>query len=219
MEQQVSEANVVEDDKLTNGGLDLTQEKEIAFQDFVELVQFGKPANFTFYIFSRDERLFSFTFSGDPDTYLKELTYSAILLSLIDHPKFLFIYNSFLPYMGGIEKDAIVTGVYEQHEDLDLEQIPYEVVDSEFVNLKDKLTINPSVSLISDEILVTLKTIKLAHFTDKHSMIATAIEFLESCGIEFCYYGNTTKMNIEEKLNRHYIIEDFKTAVLNNDQT
>lgn len=205
-------SDTVEDDK-TRGELDLTQEKEIAFQEFSELLQYGKPANFTFYVFSRYERLFSFTFTGDDETYLKELTYAAILLSLIDHPKFLFIYNSLLPYMGNVDKDAIVTGVYQQHEDLDLNQVPYLVEDSIFKDLSEELTVNPAVSLISDEILVTLKTIKLAHYTDKHMMLATAVEFLESCGIEFCFYGNNTKNNIEEKLNRHYIIEDFKTVV------
>ncbi len=214
----MTSSDFVEDDKL-KGQLDLTQEKEIVFQEFTELIQYGKPANFTFYIFSRDERLFSFTFTGNDETYLKELTYAAILLSLIDHPRFLFIYNSFLPYMGGVDRDAVVTGIYQQHEDLDLQQVPYIVEDNKFKDLSEELTINPSVSLISDEILITLKTIKLAHFTDKHMMIATAIEFLESCGIEFCYYGNNHKNNIEEKLNRHYIIEDLKAVVSKIDQS
>jgi hypothetical protein len=193
--------------------LDLQQEKEIIFNEFKELIQFGKPANFTFYVFSAEERLFSFTFTGNEETYLKEMTSVALLLTLIDHPKFMFVYNSFLPYMGGKEYDAIVIGLYDQHEDLDLQQTPYTVVDNVFSDLSEELTINPSVSLISDEILVTLKTIKLSHFTDKHSILESAIEYLESLGIEFCYYGNCNKTNIENKLNRHYIIEDLNKIV------
>lgn len=193
--------------------LDLAQEKQTIFSDFVELIQFDKPANFTFYVFSRKERLFSFTLTGNQESYLKELTAITLLLSLIDHPKFMFIYNSFLPYMGGKEFNAIITGVYDQHDDLVLDHTPYTVENNVFNNLKEELTINPSIDLISDEILVTLKTIKLSHYTDKHSMIQTAIEYLESLGIEFCYYGNASKNNIEDQLNRHYLVEDLKKVV------
>lgn len=176
--------------------LDFDQEKQAVLDEFSSLIAYGKPANFTLYLYSHDERLLSLTINASEEEYVESICNVALFLCLITAPRFIFVYNTFLPYMGGIETNAVVIGKYMPFKDLEVDQHPYVVEDGVFVDKCTELSPNPSVSPISDEIMVALRTVKAGHSVSKTSVLPVAIEFLKTKGIEFTTYGNNTAEKI-----------------------
>lgn len=195
--------------------VDIEQEREIIVQDFCELVAAGKSPAMTFYCFIDDKRVFSFSLSGSSETYSQELWYVAMLFTSLYHAKIIAVYDTVLPYMGSQESPAIVTINFSFHDDLDVVQFPFRVVDGEIQDLSEHMVANPAVNYASDEIIVLFKTISLSHFKDFTILIEDMIEFMESEGISFTFYGNYSKETLESDLNKY---RDIKVEIPSDDR-
>lgn len=183
--------------------VDMEQEREMIVEDFSELVAAGKNPAMTFYCFIDDERVFSFSLSGNPETYSEELWYVSMLFTSLFHATIIAVYDTVLPYMGEQESPAIVTINFTFHDDLDVVQFPFRVSDGKIEDLSEHMVANPAVSYASDEIVVLFKTISLSHFKDFSILVEDLVEFMESEGISFTFYGNYSKETLESDLNKY----------------
>ncbi len=194
--------------------VDMEQEREMIVADFSELVAAGKGPAMTFYCFIEDERVFSFSLSGNPETYSQELWYVSMLFTSLYHATIIAVYDTVLPYMGEQECSAIVTINFTFHDDLDVVQFPFRVSDGEIEDLSEHMVANPAVSYASDEIVILFKTISLSHFRDFSILVEDLVEFMESEGISFTFYGNYSKETLESDLNKY---RDISVDVPNED--
>lgn len=179
--------------------IDTTAESELIFEEAKPYLQAGKgwPVSVTAY--SNKTRLVTLTFPDhhSDEEYKQNIAYMSLFISSLHIPIVSISYNSFLPYMGNQDLDALVVVFTKMDSNLDVTTFPYRIKDGVLTKVEN-VDLNTAVNPVDPNLLSALKIMRKATQSMLSFNAEVIVEFLKSKNFDICFYGDA---NVENFIN------------------